>query len=139
MEHRKDYKEYDVVAAVIVDNDRVLCVRKGVTRFAYTSHHWEFPGGKIEIGETPQQALKRELLEEMDLDVVVVDHLITVRHRYPDFAIILRAYVCKLNAPHLLLREHEAMLWADASTLSTLRWCAADEPIAQAASCYLKQ
>ena len=64
-------KHYHVVAAVIEVDGKVLCMQRGTTRYSYTSHLWEFPGGKIEPGETPQQALHRELLEEMDLDVEV--------------------------------------------------------------------
>ena len=70
-----------VVAAVIEHEGEILCMQKGKTRFAYTSHHWEFPGGKVEAGETPQQALRRELLEEMDYDVEVGEHLITVTYQ----------------------------------------------------------
>ena len=62
-------KHYHVVAAVIEVDGKVLCMQRGVTRYPYTSHMWEFPGGKIEPGETPQQALHRELLEEMNMDV----------------------------------------------------------------------
>ena len=64
-------KHYNVVAAVVEVDGKVLCMQRGESRYDYTSHHWEFPGGKIEPGETPQQAVHRELLEEMDFDVEV--------------------------------------------------------------------
>ena len=124
-------KHYDVVAGVVMHQGRVLCLRKGVTRFAYTTHHWEFPGGKIEPGETPEQALQRELREEQSLEVVVADHLITVHHSYPDFAITLHAYRCTSTDPQLCLSEHDQSAWLIPEQLSTLDWCDADRPIAQ--------
>ena len=75
---------YRVVCAVVVDGGRILCMQKPRTRYAYTSLHWEFPGGKIEEGETPQEALRRELREEMDYEVEVGDFVGEVRHTYPD-------------------------------------------------------
>lgn len=120
-----------VVAAVIEHEGEILCMQKGETRFAYTSHHWEFPGGKVEAGETPQQALRRELLEEMDYDVEVGEHLITVTHHYPDFSITLAAYRCTACDRHFVMREHAAHCWLPPAQLLTLNWCAADLPIAK--------
>ena len=74
-------KHYNVVAAVVEVDGKVLCMQRGVTRYSYTSHLWEFPGGKIEDGETPEQALHRELIEEMDFDVEVHEHMATVFKR----------------------------------------------------------
>ena len=125
-------KHYDVVAAVVVGQGRVMCLRKGVTRYAYTSHRWEFPGGKIEPGESPQQALHRELLEELDLDVTVGEHLLTVDHSYPDFSISLNAYWCEVGTGVVHLTEHDAVKWLPPQQLCSLPWCAADEAIAQA-------
>jgi len=120
-------KHYNVVAAVIEVNGKVLCMQRGSTRYSYTSHLWEFPGGKIEEGETPQQALHRELLEEMDLDVEVREHLATVTHDYPDFTITLAAYRCVADTTQFTMREHAASRWLPWSELMTLPWCAADE------------
>ena len=120
-------KHYNVVAAVIEVDGKVLCMQRGVTRYSYTSHLWEFPGGKIEPGETPQQALHRELLEEMDLDVEVQEHLATVTHDYPDFTITLAAYHCKADTTAFTMREHAACRWLRWDELATLDWCAADE------------
>ena len=120
-------KEYHVVAAVIEVNGKVLCMQRGKTRYSYTSHLWEFPGGKIEPGETPQQALHRELLEEMDLDVQVHEHLATVTHDYPDFTITLAAYRCVASTTAFTMREHAACCWLRSDELSALPWCAADE------------
>ena len=120
-------KHHNVVAAVIEVNGRVLCMQRGVTRYPYTSHLWEFPGGKIERGETPEQALHRELLEEMALDVRVHELLATVTHDYPDFTITLAAYRCTAATTAFAMREHAASRWLPWAELPTLPWCAADE------------
>ena len=119
-------KHYNVVAAVVEVEGKVLCMQRGVTRFAYTSHMWEFPGGKIEPGETPEEALHRELLEEMDLDVQVHELLATVTHDYPDFTITLAAYRCTATTTRFTMHEHAACRWLPWDELDTLTWCAAD-------------
>ena len=120
-------KHYNVVAAVIEVDGKVLCMQRGESRYDYTSHHWEFPGGKIEPGETPEQAVHRELLEEMELDVEVHELLATVTHDYPDFTITLAAYRCVATTTEFNMREHAACRWLPWSELPTLDWCAADE------------
>ena len=122
-------KHYNVVAAVIEVDGKVLCMQRGVTRYEYTSHRWEFPGGKIEPGETPQQALHRELIEEMELDVEVHEHLATVTHDYPDFTITLAAYRCVAKTRDFTMREHAANRWLSWDELPLLEWCAADEKL----------
>ncbi len=122
---------YDVVCGVVELNGRILCVRKSETKYAYTSHRWEFPGGKIESGELPEASLRRELIEELGLEVQVLRHLLTVEHAYPDFSIRLRAYHCRPVGNELQLREHEALRWLPVEELGTLSWCDADAPIAQ--------
>ena len=120
-------KHYNVVAAVIEVDGKVLCMQRGVTRYSYTSRLWEFPGGKIEEGETPEQALHRELLEEMALEVEVHEHLATVTHDYPDFTITLAAYRCTASTRDFIMREHASSRWLPWDKLMTLDWCAADE------------
>ena len=120
-------KHNNVVAAVIEVDSKVLCMQRGVTRYEYTSHLWEFPGGKVEEGETPQQALHRELMEEMNLDVVVHEHLATVTHDYPDFTITLAAYRCTARTTDFIMREHASSRWLPWNELHTLPWCAADD------------
>lgn len=125
-------KHYQVVAAVVELNSRILCTKKGLTRYSYTSNHWEFPGGKIEEGETPQQALCRELLEELDCEVTVGEEIITVTHQYPDFIITLHAYQCTAQSPYLILQEHIEYKWQLPTELPSMEWCDADLPIVKA-------
>ena len=120
-------KHYKVVAAVIEVDGKVLCMQRGVTRYPYTSHRWEFPGGKIEPGETPEEAVHRELLEEMDLDVEVHELLATVTHDYPDFTITLAAYRCTAVSRDFIMHEHAASRWLSWQDLPSLQWCEADE------------
>ena len=119
-------KHHQVVAAVIEVDGKVLCMQRGQSRYPYTSHMWEFPGGKIEPGETPQEALHRELIEEMDFDVEVHEHLATVTHDYPDFTITLAAYRCTASTTAFTMREHAACRWLPWDEITSLPWCEAD-------------
>ena len=130
----KEFRQphYDVVAAVVVNDGKVLVVQKGNTRYAYTSGKWEFPGGKIEEGEEPDEALRREIAEELGMTINVGDWLVAVEHTYPDFSITMNAYLCTAPGQEPTLREHRSKLWADVATLRSIDWCAADRPIAAA-------
>ena len=121
-------KHYNVVAAVVYHDGKYLCMQKGKTKFEYTSYKWEFPGGKIELGETPQQALARELMEEMEYPVEVVEELVTVNHEYPGFSITMTAFLCtpKGDADGFKRREHADSKWCSKEELKGLDWAAAD-------------
>jgi len=119
-------KHYKVVAAVIVDKGKYLCLQRGKTKFTYTTNKWEFPGGKVEVGETEPKALKREILEEMDYPIEVNEHLITVEYRYPDFSIALSAYICTPLNGSFILNEHQNYKWLEMQELDSLDWAAAD-------------
>lgn len=128
-------KHYDVVAAVVCKDDRYLCVQRGRTKFVYTSFKWEFPGGKIEPGETPRQALARELMEEMDYPITVGDAVVTVRHEYPNFSITMTAYLCTPQSDTFHLNEHVAYRWCEKEELAELDWAAADVGIVEKLCC----
>ena len=121
-------KHYNVVAAVVCHDGKYLCMQKGKTKFDYTSYKWEFPGGKIESGETPQQALARELMEEMEYPVEVGEKLVTANHEYPDFSITVTAFLCtpKGDADGFKRREHADSKWCSQEELKGLNWAAAD-------------
>jgi len=122
-------KTIEVVAAVIVHEHRYLCVQRGWSKYDYISKKYEFPGGKIEQGELPQQALKREIMEELSLDVNVGELLVSVNHQYPDFTIIMHAYICGCKDVSLVLKEHLDSKWLLKDELLSLDWAAADVPI----------
>ena len=128
-------KNIAVVAAVIEADGKILCVQRGPHRLPYISGKWEFPGGKIELGETPESALIREIQEELHLSIRVDLHLITVEHDYPDFHISMAAYRCTATTtdPIVHLTEHVAYCWLPISdpALNVLDWAAADIPIVQ--------
>lgn len=121
-----DRKHYNVVAAVVFKDGKYFCVRKGRTKYSYTSYKYEFPGGKIEPGETPQEALRRELAEELDYDISVGELLVAVCHHYPDFSITLNAYLCEPLSDGFTLTEHIDYAWLKLSELCKADWAAAD-------------
>lgn len=123
-------KKITVVAAIIVEDQKILCVQRGFNKFPYISEKYEFPGGKIESGETNEQALIREILEELGITIELVSHFLTVEYEYPDFALLMYSYICKSNnTQDLILTEHIDFKWLSASNLIELNWAAADIPI----------
>lgn len=122
-------KHYDVVAAIIMDDDRILCVQRNHGKYDYISLKYEFPGGKIETDETREQALERELLEELDLNIEIEKEFLTVNHQYPDFSITMHSFICTSLNSTLNLKEHIAFKWLNTKNLSILDWAEADLPI----------
>lgn len=123
-------KTLDVVAAVILFNEKILCAQKGPHKYDYLSNKFEFPGGKIELNEDPAIAIIREIKEELNLTINTTEHLITIYHTYPDFKICLHAFVCTINdIGQLKLNEHIDIKWLNAIELDKLTWAAADIPI----------
>ena len=124
-------KSIEVVAAVIFREGRVLCVQRPENAREYVSLKWEFPGGKIESGENREQALKREIHEELDVEIGNLDYFMTVEHTYPDFHLVMHAYTCSILKGEPVLKEHIALKWLPVEELDQLDWAAADIPIAE--------
>ena len=124
-------KHYQVVAAIIQHQHQYLCVQRGEHPYRYVANKYEFPGGKIEPGETQEQALIREIQEELQMTIEVQELFLTVFHQYPDFAITMYSYLCTTNSLHLQLREHIQHQWLDKKNLIHLDWAAADLPIVE--------
>jgi len=124
-------KEIEVVAAIIFEGEHVLCVQRAPSKYAYTSLKYEFPGGKVELGETEKEALNREILEELSMDVIVGSKYLTVRHTYPDFSIVMHSYLCIVTSRELVLHEHVAAQWLKISDFKQLDWAEADVPIVE--------
>ncbi|NYF97067.1 (deoxy)nucleoside triphosphate pyrophosphohydrolase [Janibacter cremeus] len=121
-------KSIDVVGAVIVSDHRILCAQRATGPLA---EMWEFPGGKIEAGETPAEALKREVTEELGCQISVDERITTTRYEY-DFALItLMTFYCRLLTGEPELTEHQAVRWLPAADLSQLDWAPADVPAVQ--------
>ncbi len=121
------HKTISVVAAIIFDEQgRIFATQRG---YGEWKDWWEFPGGKIEAGETPQQALKREIHEELDAEIEVGELLRTIDYDYPTFHLTMRCFKCKLSESHVTLLEHEAARWLNPGELHSVRWLPADEEI----------
>lgn len=120
-------KSIEVVAAVILDaQGRIFATQRG---YGEWKDWWEFPGGKIEPGETPQQALHREIREELDADIVVGELIRTINYDYPAFHLTMHCFRCALTNDRLTLLEHEAAKWLKPKELQSVRWLPADEEI----------
>lgn len=122
-------KKIEVVAGVIFWNELVLCVQRPKNKLHYISGKFEFPGGKIEEGETKEEALHRELLEELNISPKIKSFLLTVVHRYPDFELTMHSFICEVDSKELTLNEHVDQKWLKINELTALDWAAADIPI----------
>ena len=122
-------KSIEVVAAVIVQNSKVFATQRGYGDF---KDGWEFPGGKVEKGETPEEALIREIREELDVDISVDSFLCTVDHDYPKFHLTMHCYICSIIGGELLLLEHEAAKWLARDSIWTVEWLPADVEVVKA-------
>ena len=122
-------KHYTVSAAIIVENKKILCVQRNKGKYDYISYKYEFPGGKLEEGENEEDALKREISEELNLEIDVAEKFLVVTHEYLDFDLTMHSYLCKVNTEQLVLKEHIDAKWLHKNELIELDWAAADLPI----------
>ena len=129
-------KTVRVVAAIIIENDKVFATHRGYGEF---KDGWEFPGGKIEPGETPEEAIVREIKEELDTEVEVIELLDTVEYDYPNFHLSMGCFICKIKSGDLVLKEHEAAKWLTKDTLGSLEWLPADMGLVGEIEKYLKE
>lgn len=116
-------KTINVVAAVIMKEGKVFATQRG---YGELKDGWEFPGGKVEAGESPEEALCREIREELEVEVNVGDLIDTIEYDYPAFHLSMKCYACTIagGSPHLL--EHEAARWLSADQLDSVAWLPAD-------------
>jgi len=119
-------KTINVVAAVIRDGDKVFATERGYGEY---KGYWEFPGGKIEPGETPEEAIIREIKEELDSVIEVNEYIDTVEYDYPGFHLSMKCYFCKLLNGGLVLKEANDSKWLDRETLNDVEWLPADQII----------
>lgn len=118
-------KHIEVVAAAIIDGQRVLVTQRGHGQF---KGGWEFPGGKLEPNELPEQAVVREIREELQLEVYPFEHIGTIDHDYPTFSITLHCFACQAKAIECMtLTEHQQAAWLSASEMDALNWLDADK------------
>ena len=116
-------KQIEVVAAIIRKEGRIFATQRGYGEF---KDWWEFPGGKIEAGETPEEALKREIREELSTEIKVDVFLCTVEYDYPQFHLKMHCFLCSLLTEALHLNEHEAARWLRNDELESVKWLPAD-------------
>ncbi len=122
-------KHIEVVAAVILNKNQYLCVQRNSSKYDYISYKYEFPGGKIEENETNEEALLREIKEELNLEIQIEKHIITIKHTYPDFKISMNTYLCNSKTREITLNEHVNQKWLAKEDLPNLDWAEADLPI----------
>lgn len=129
-------KTVRVVAAIIIENGKVFATQRGYGEF---KDGWEFPGGKIEQGETPEEAIVREIKEELDTVVEVGELLDTVEYDYPNFHLSMDCFICKIKSGNLVLKEHESAKWLTKEILRSVEWLPADEGLIGKIEKYLKE
>lgn len=125
-------KTIEVVAAVIRKGDRIFATQRG---YGEWKDYWEFPGGKVEPGESPEEALKREIREELSTEINVDRFLCTVEYDYPKFHLTMRCYLCSLLTEAMHLNEHEAARWLHEDELDGIEWLPADKQLIPTLSC----
>ena len=121
-------KTIEVTAAIIIKDGKVFATQRG---YGDWKGWWEFPGGKLEPGETPQEGLRREIREELDAEIEVGRLLDTVEWDYPAFHLTMHCFICTLLSESMHLNEHEDAAWLTEETLNSVKWLPADEELIQ--------
>ena len=116
-------KTVNVFAAIIIKDKKIFATQRGYGEF---KDGWEFPGGKVEKGETPENAIVREIKEELDTEIKVKEYFDTVEYDYPNFHLSMKCYICSVLSGKLELLEHEAAKWLDKDSLDSVAWLPAD-------------
>ena len=129
-------KTIKVAAAIIIHDNQIFATQRGYGEF---KDGWEFPGGKIEEGETPQEALAREIKEELDTEIEVKDFLETVEYDYPEFHLSMDCFFCTIKSGELVRKEHEAAKWLTAVTLDSVDWLPADQALVQSIKKHMEE
>lgn len=119
-------KQIKVVAAIICKRDKIFCTQRG---YGEWKDWWEFPGGKIEQNETPENALHREIREELNCEIEIEEILTTVEYDYPNFHLSMQCYLCSLSSDAPQLLEHEDAKWLNFEELDSVNWLPADENV----------
>lgn len=125
-------KTIRVVAAIIIEKEKIFATQRG---YGELKDGWEFPGGKIELGETPEAAIVREIKEELDTEIEVVKLLDTVEYDYPQFHLSMDCFICKIKSGDLVLKEHEAAKWLTKENLDSVDWLPADLSLIEKIRC----
>ena len=128
-------KNIEVSSAIIVKDRKIFVTQRGYGEF---KDKWEFPGGKIENGETGEECIIREIKEELDADIEVIHYLNTIEYTYPTFHLVMHNYICKLKKSHLSLLEHEAAKFVNISDLNQIDFLPADSLILKDLKRYFK-
>ena len=121
-------KTIEVVAAIIKIQDKIFITRRSYGEFA---DMWEFPGGKIELGESREEALIREVKEELELDINNLEYLTTVDYDYPNFHLTMHCFICEICGGELVLNAHNDAKWVSLEELSTQKWVPADVEVVE--------
>ena len=129
-------KSIKVVAAVIYRDHQIFATQRGYGPY---KDWWEFPGGKIESGETPEQALTREIREELATEISVGKHLASVEYDYPEFHLSMECFLCSIIQGDLTLLEHEAARWLPVEELQSVNWLPADITVVEEIQNYMEQ
>ena len=127
-------KKIEVVAAIIQKDQKIFATQRGYGEF---KDGWEFPGGKMEAGETPRQALVREIKEELDTEIEVGELVDIVEYDYPQFHLTMHCFLCRIKSGELVLKEHEAAKWLAPEELDSVDWLPADLGLIEKLKCQM--